>query len=175
MKNVSGSKLSEAHRKERGRLIDAYIDAHKITFGKRAIIYGEEDFVISMAAFLSEIGVKTVLAVSGGESGGLATAIHHYADNSDDMLIGAGWDFEQINEAALSLKPDIIIGNSKGYYISRKLNIPLVRVGFPIHDRIGAQRVMHLGYRGTQQLFDRIVNAILEHRQDNSPVGYKYM
>ena len=40
--------------------------------------------------------------------------------------------------------------------------MPLVRVGFPIHDRIGGQRILHVGYRGTQQLFDRIVNALIE-------------
>jgi nitrogenase molybdenum-iron protein NifN len=50
-----------------------------------------------------------------------------------------------------------------------------VRVGFPIHDRIGGQRILHLGYRGAQQLFDRITNAILTHQQETSSVGYSYM
>jgi nitrogenase molybdenum-iron protein NifN len=34
---------------------------------------------------------------------------------------------------------------------------------------------MHVGYKGTQQLFDKIVNAIVEQKQNISPVGYKYM
>ena len=53
--------------------------------------------------------------------------------------------------------------------------MPLVRVGFPIHDRIDGPRLLHLGYRGAQQLFDRIVNALIEAAQDASPVGYSYM
>ena len=72
-------------------------------------------------------------------------------------------------------RPDIVIGNSKGYYLARNLGVPLVRVGFPIHDRVGGQRILHVGYRGTQQLFDRIVNALIEAKQEDSPVGYSYI
>jgi len=41
--------------------------------------------------------------------------------------------------------------------------------------RFGGQRLLHLGYRGTQQLLDRITNTLLEHRQETSDVGYAYM
>lgn len=78
-------------------------------------------------------------------------------------------------EMADDLKPDIMIGNSKGYYIARRLKIPLVRIGLPVHDRFGGQRIQHLCYKGTQQLFDRITNALLEYKQENSSTGYKYM
>jgi nitrogenase molybdenum-iron protein NifN len=72
-------------------------------------------------------------------------------------------------------RPDIVIGSSKGYYLSRRLGVPLVRVGFPIHDRVGGQRILHVGYRGTQQLFDRIANALIEVKQEASTVGYSYI
>jgi len=32
-----------------------------------------------------------------------------------------------------------------------------------------------VGYRGTQSLLDRIVNALIEGNQNDSPVGYAYM
>ncbi len=48
-------------------------------------------------------------------------------------------------------------------------------MGFPIHDRIGGQRILHLGYEGAQQLFDLIVNELIRVKQDESPVGYSYM
>jgi nitrogenase molybdenum-iron protein NifN len=50
-----------------------------------------------------------------------------------------------------------------------------VRVGFPIHDRIGGPRLLHLGYEGAQALFDRIANTLIERRQGASAVGYTYM
>ncbi len=84
-------------------------------------------------------------------------------------------DFQQIEELARELSPDLLIGHSKGYTLARKLGIPLIRVGFPIHDRFGAQRILHVGYRGTQSLLDRIVNALIEGNQNDSPVGYAYM
>ena len=55
------------------------------------------------------------------------------------------------------------------------MNIPLIRVGFPVHDRVDGPRLLHVGYRGAQQLFDRIVNELIGAAQDESPVGYSYM
>jgi nitrogenase molybdenum-iron protein NifN len=48
-------------------------------------------------------------------------------------------------------------------------------VGFPIHDRFGGQRMLHLGYKGALEIFDRIVNAMLEKKQADSDVGYGYL
>jgi nitrogenase molybdenum-iron protein NifN len=56
-------------------------------------------------------------------------------------------DFEDMLEICRNIGVDIIIGNSKGYYLSKNLNIPLVRAGFPIHDRIGGQRIPSCGIR----------------------------
>ena len=85
-------------------------------------------------------------------------------------------DFYDIEETAEKMsKPDVLLGSSKGYKLSRKWNIPLVRLGFPIHDRFGAQRICQLGYKGTQDLFDMIVNAVIQATQDRSPIGYTYI
>ena len=65
-----------------------------------------------------------------------------------------------------------MIGSSKGYPMARKLGKPLVRVGFPIHDRIGANRILHLGYRGANDLLDRITNTRIAAIQDGDPNGY---
>ena len=173
---VSGMPTPEHYQRERGRLIDAYVDGHKYLFGKRAIVYGEEDLVIGLVSFLEEIGIETIVVASGGESGMLQDEINRITNGKrKDMLVLKGMDFESINDMVDDLKPDLLIGNSKGYYITRRLGIPLVRVGFPIHDRFGGQRVQHLCYKGTQQLFDRITNALIEHKQEHSPVGYKYI
>lgn len=162
---------------ERGRLVDSMVDGHKYLFGKRAVIYGEEDLVVGLAACLSEIGVKPVLCASGGKSGHLAEAVKEVCRGMvDEMpIVHDGTDFFEIGELAESLEPDLIIGNSKGYPLARKLDIPLIRLGFPIHDRMGGQRILHLGYRGAQRLFDEVVNTIIDRKQSQSPVGYSYM
>jgi len=149
LKELSGKAIPEKHRKERGRLVDAYVDAHKYVFGKKALLYGEEDFVSALADWLTEIGIESL------------------------WIKGA--DFETLRERAEDFKPDFLLGNSKGYYIARERKIPLIRLGFPIHDRFGASRINQIGYRGTQQLFDMVVNALIEFKQENSPIGYKYL
>lgn len=176
LEELSGKPTSEKYKRERGRLIDSYVDGHKYLFGKRAIVYGEEDLVIGLVSFLEEIGIETVLVATGAESGELNNTIERITKGQrPNMKVISGMDFETINEMTDELKPDIMIGNSKGYYIARRLKIPLVRVGFPIHDRFGAQRLQHICYNGTQQLLDRITNALIEYKQENSPIGYKYI
>lgn len=176
MEQITGRPTPNKHTKERGRLIDAYVDGHKYVFGKRAVVYGEEDLVVGLTAFLAEIGAQPVLCGSGGESGRFAESIAAAAPNlRGNIVVRAGVDFLSMEEVARELKPDFLIGSSKGQHMARHLNVPLVRVGFPIHDRIGGQRILHLGYRGAQQLFDLIVNTLLDRTQRDSPIGYSYM
>jgi nitrogenase molybdenum-iron protein NifN len=176
LETTTGHPVPKKHRQERGRLVDAYVDGHKYVFGKRALVYGDEDLVIGLAAFLAEIGIVPALCGSGGESGKLAEAISQAAAGAVGPVVAReGTDFMSLAEEAAELKPDLLIGSSKGYRLARQLGVPLVRAGFPIHDRIGGARLLHLGYRGAQQLFDRVVNALLENKQEASPVGYSYM
>lgn len=180
LEELSGIKTPEKHLMDRGRLVDSYVDGHKYLFGKKALVYGEEDFVAGLLSLMEEIGIETVLCASGCESRSFKKVIKEILENSEnpkncEIEIRNGMDFDEIDKLAPELDPDIFIGHSKGYYIARKLNKPIVRCGFPIHDRIGSQRVLHLGYRGAQQLFDNVCNALMQAKQDNSPIGYKYI
>ncbi|MDR1962859.1 MAG: hypothetical protein LBQ50_03675 [Planctomycetaceae bacterium] len=152
LNHITKQKTPAVWEKHRGRLIDAYFDGHKYCSGKRAILYGDADFVVAMKCFLEEIGVVPVLAADGAEM-----------------------DFATILETSSEFKPDFVIGNSKGVYLSRQLGIPLVRCGFPIHDRIGGHRILHLGYRGTLNLFERICNTLMETKQNAAPSGWTYI
>lgn len=174
---LAGREIPLELRKARGRLIDALVDGHKYLAGKSAVLYGEEDLVVGLAGFLAEIGVRPLLCASGGQSGRFQAAIGEVLADlpGEPPEVCEGMDFYEIAERAEALKPDLIVGHSKGYSLARKLGIPLIRVGFPIHDRLGGQRILHLGYEGAQQLFDLIVNELIRAKQDASPVGYSYM
>jgi nitrogenase molybdenum-iron protein NifN len=176
LSSLSGKPVPVKHTGERLRLVDSYFDAHKAVFGARAVVYGEEDLAIGLCALLSETGIQPVLCASGGESGHLEEALLQAAPAcAGKTRVMEGVDFAEISEEAEGLSVDLFVGNSKGYTIARKLKAPLVRVGFPIHDRYGAQRQLHLGYRGAQGLFDQITNALIQSRQDASDIGYLYM
>lgn len=174
---ASGCQIPKKYMECRGRLIDAMVDGHKYIFGKRAVVYGEEDLVVGIAAFLAEIGVQPVLCASGGKSGKFAQATAEALKDTNCEMpeVHEDVDFYDIEEKVQEIGADLLVGHSKGYTFSRKHNIPLIRIGFPIHDRVGGQRLLHLGYHGAQQLFDTITNTVIAHKQDSSDVGYSYM
>jgi nitrogenase molybdenum-iron protein NifN len=177
LENLSGISTPDRYVSQRERLIDSYVDGHKYVSGIRAVVYGEEDLVVGMVSLLREIGIIPVLCASGGKSGlmekTIKTIVPEY--QSLGMNIRENVDFMDIEEQAGDLSPDILIGNSKGYTLSRHIGKPLVRIGFPVHDRVGGSRIRHLGYEGAQELFDRIVNTLIENGQENSEIGYTYI
>jgi nitrogenase molybdenum-iron protein NifN len=173
---LSGRPVPEKYKSQRGRLLDSYVDGHKYVFEKRAVVYGEEDLVIGMTAFLCEIGVTPVLCASGGHSRHFAESLHSAVPElPQETLIKEQCDFAEMADAAPVLNPDFLLGSSKGYALARTLDVPLIRVGFPVHDRMGGHRILHLGYQGAQELYDRLVNVLLERKQNQSTVGYSYL
>jgi nitrogenase molybdenum-iron protein NifN len=176
MAAATGREMPRRVALDRGRLVDSYVDAHKYLAGKKAVVYGEEDLVAGVAVFLAETGIVPVLCATGGRTKHLAEAIFAAAPELRGRAeVREGSDFGDIETRVAELKPDLLIGSSKGYKLARSLNVPLVRCGFPVHDRLGAQRIRLLGYAGTQELFDRIVNAVLEAKQEDSEIGYSYL
>jgi nitrogenase molybdenum-iron protein NifN len=177
LKDITGRETPRDLALERGRYIDSLVDGHKYVSGMRAVVYGEEDLVIGLTSFLAEIGVKPVLVATGARNRGVA---EHIAAACGEVLrempiVREGVDFFDIVEEAKTLAPDILVGHSKGQRAAREWNIPLLRCGFPIHDRFGGQRQLSLGYRGAQELFDRLVNIVLEKKQTDSDIGYGYL
>lgn len=177
LEEISRKPVPELHTMERGRLLDAMVDGHKYLSGKRAVVFGEQDLVIGLASFLAEIGLQPVLCASGGRTAGFKQKIGEVTDGlvREPVNVESGVDFYRIAELSRELEPDLLVGNSKGYRLARELGVPLVRVGFPIHDRFGGQRLLHLGYQGAQELFDRLVNALISKKQNDSSVGYGYI
>lgn len=177
LSDLSGRTMPEKYRNARGRLVDSMVDGHKYIFGKRAVVYGEEDLVVGITSLLAEIGIHPVLCASGGKSGHMLDSITQALQGLDCEipLVREDVDFFDIEHLAKELNVDLVIGHSKGYAFARKENLPLIRVGFPIHDRVGGQRILHLGYQGAQALFDLITNTVIDKKQTDSPIGYSYM
>jgi len=177
LETISGIETPRKYVRARGRLIDAMVDGHKYIAGKKAVVYGEEDLVVGLSSFLAEIGIKPVLCVSGGKSGMFEQAVQEAVAEFEDIdpVVREGVDFYDIEHLAREIGVDMLVGHSKGFAFARKEDLPLIRVGFPVHDRIGGQRILHLGYHGAQNLYDLITNTIIEKKQNDSDVGYSYM
>ena len=131
----------------------------------KAAVYGDPDFVFSLTTFMLELGMNPVLIATGSKSKDFEAKIRQIVEKINPELepvVLNGIDFDTLNDAVSQCNPEILIGNSNGRYIAKARDIPLVRVGLPIHDRVGAQRILTVGYRGAMELLDRITNAIME-------------
>ena len=168
---------AESWEEERGRLIDAYVDAHKIFAGRKAAIFAEADLAVGLCALLDEIGIEPILVATGSPcadfSNCISEVLSHYQVENIKVLTDV--DHTRIEKEVEQLKPDILLGSSKGYAMSRRLKIPLLRLGFPIHDRFGGQRLQHFGYKGALSILDQLTNTLLDQFQSDSDVGYTYL
>jgi nitrogenase molybdenum-iron protein NifN len=123
LSKITGRPMPEKYAAEKGRLVDAYADGHKYVFEARAVLFGEEDLVVGLASFLSEIGVLPVICASGGKSGRLKRTLAQVIDDFDhkEIQVLEGVDFVEIGDAAKKVSPDFLMGNSKGYKIAREM------------------------------------------------------
>ncbi len=64
---------------------------------------------------------------------------------------------------------DLLIGNTYGKYISRDDDIPFIRHGFPIYDRVGHSYFPTVGYAGAMRLLEKILDAILSRKDRECP------
>ncbi len=177
LEELSGRPTPGWVRAQRGRLVDAYVDAHKYLAGVRAAVVADEDLAVGLSGFLAEIGVHVAYVATGDRSGSLEGAVDAATAGllREPPAVREEVDYYTVAEETRDLGLGLVVGTSKAYPLARDWGIPLVRVGFPIHDRFGAARQRVLGYAGTQDLFDRVVNALLAQQQEASAVGYGYL
>jgi len=168
--------IPEQISEERGRLIDVITDMHQYLYGKRVAVYGDPDNIIPLIEFLVDMDMKPVYIVSG-------TPGKHFESRMAEILS------ERVPEAKYKNGPqadmflmhqwikeepvDLLIGNTYGKYIARDENIPFVRMGFPIIDRIGHSYFPTIGYQGGLRIVEKILSALMD-KQDAACLEEKF-
>jgi nitrogenase molybdenum-iron protein NifN len=69
-------------------------------------------------------------------------------------------DLEDLERGAADC--DLLVTHSHGRQAAERLNKPLLRIGFPVFDRIGNAHRCQVGYRGTMALIYEISNLMIE-------------
>ncbi|UNC92662.1 nitrogenase component 1 [Candidatus Contubernalis alkaliaceticus] len=168
VKRITGKEIPRSLGEERGRLLDAMIDSHKYNFQGRSILFGDPELVLAAVGVCLENGVFPVVVASGSKNTRLQQLLQpRFNQLNREACFLTGADFVSIREKAVEYKANIAIGSSEGKYLTEKEGIPLVRFGFPIHDRVGGQRLLSVGYNGTAMFLDRITNTLLENKLNN--------
>lgn len=162
LQDLTQNPVPEVLKKERGRLQDAMIDSHKYNSEGKVAVYGEPETVYAVSRVLLENGVTPLVLATGSNSTGLQDLLVNLTgDNAADPLILIDTDFSHIRSHCAAKGVNLAIGNSDGRFLTESEGIPLVRLGFPIHDRVGGQRIQTVGYTGTVMLLDQITNTLL--------------
>lgn len=172
LKQLTGNAAPESLERERGRLLDCMIDSHKYNFQGRSVIYGDPENVYAIFKTCIENGIYPVVVATGNKSRKMAELLNKELNSNNyrgKVHFLNETDFSQIREKSIRMNANIAIGHSDGKYLTEREGIPLVRHGFPIHDRVGGQRLLSVGYAGTTMFLDRITNTLLENKYN----GYR--
>ncbi len=163
LQRLSGRQLPETLALERGWLLDGMADSHKYNADGRPVIYGEPELVYACTSLCMENGATPAVIASGTHTSRLGEVLRPLlADADEEPVLLEEADFASIGEAAREKGGNIAIGHSGGRSLTERQMIPIVRVGFPIHDRVGGQRILSAGYAGTLAFLERFTNTLLE-------------
>lgn len=155
--------VPELYRRQRSQLQDAMLDAHFYFSGKRVSLALEPDLLYQTAWWLTEMGATIHAAVTTTEGFEPKTKSASLELPVEEVIVG---DLEDLE--LLSADADLLITNSHGARVAERMGKPLVRLGYPFFDRLGAAQQCTVGYRGSMQLLFEIGNIFLEKEEKNT-------
>jgi nitrogenase molybdenum-iron protein beta chain len=166
VKELTGKAIPGSLVRERGIALDALTDlTHMFLADKRVAIYGNPDLVIGLAQFCLDLEMRPVLLLLGDDNPNYPKdprilELQAHVDFDMEIVMNADlWELEnRIKNKGLEL--DLILGHSKGRFISIDYNIPMLRVGFPVYDRSGPYRHPVVGYAGAVWLAESMANTL---------------
>lgn len=162
---IAGQPVPASVRRCRSQLVDAMLDGQFHFAGRRIAVAGDPDLLQALVPFLAGMGAQVVTAV--------ASTAHSPRLSQlpvSRVLVGDLDDFEQ---AAAAAGAELLLTHAHGRQAAERLGLPLLRVGFPVFDRIGVQHRCLLGYRGTRELIYEIANTFIATRRPPRPEDFR--
>jgi len=155
---VSGRPVPAKYRRQRSQLLDAMLDGHFYTGGVKVAIGAEPDLLLAVGSLLHEMGAELKVCISTTQSPA------HALLPAETVVIGDLEDMERV-----SADCDLLITHSHGRQMAEHLGKPLLRIGFPVFDRVGNSHRRYVGYRGTMNLIFEIANLMIEQIGHHHP------
>ena len=165
---AAGVNVPASITEERGRVVDVIIDMHQYLHNKKVALFGDPDQLVSLVEFLVDLDMKPVHIVSGTPGKKFEARIRKILKNTvpdANVKNGANADTYLLHQWIKNEPVDLLIGNTYGKYIARDEDVPFIRIGFPILDRIGHSYFPIVGYSGAMRLLDKILGVLMD-RQD---------
>jgi nitrogenase molybdenum-iron protein beta chain len=172
LRTLAGVTVPDAVTDERGRLLDMIADMHQYVHGRRVALFGDPDQLVSLTEFLTLLDMKPVYIVTGTPTPQFENRIKTaLGGNVPEAKIKAGAqaDMYLMHQWIKQETVDLLIGNTYGKYIARDENIPFVRHGFPILDRVGHSYFPTVGYDGAMRLLEKILGVLMDRQDRDAP------
>ncbi len=161
---LTGGEVPYELELERGQLVDLMVDVHNHYHGKKVALFGDPDIIVPMTELVLSLGMIPVHVLTGTPGKSFDTAVKKVMDahGVEAKTIKSKGDLMELHQLIKNTPVDMIIGNTYGKYIARAEGIPLVRVGFPILDRVGHSFFPLVGYMGMIRMIEKISTAFLD-------------
>ena len=168
--NYAGVDVPASIDYERGRLLDVMSDMHQYFHGKRVAVAGDPDNVIALIQFLVELDMKPVYVITGSPGNHFEARVQELLkDHVPDAMIKQNADLFELHQWIKNVPVDLLLGNTYCNYIARAENIPFVRFGFPVMDRMSHRLFPTVGYNRALRLLDKIIDAMLDKKDRECP------
>jgi len=176
MSEVANVSVPDEITDERGRLVDVMADMEQYLYGKRVALFGDPDQLLPLTEFLLDLNMKPVHIVSGTPGQRFEKQMRQLLDARSpetNFRNGLQADMFLLHQWMKNEPVDLLIGNTYGKYMARDEDVPFIRFGFPILDRIGHSYFPNVGYSGALRLVEKLLSAIMD-RQDRDALEEKF-
>jgi nitrogenase molybdenum-iron protein beta chain len=174
LRKLAGVPVPESVTAERGRVVDMMADMHQYFWKKKVALVGDPDQLVALTEFLVDLDMQPIHIVTGTPGKKFVNRIQEvtatlgrpiHVKEAGDMLTFHQW---------IKNEPvDLVIGNTYVKYIARDEDIPFLRHGFPILDRVGHGQFPTVGYQGALRLMEQILGLLMD-RQDRDAAPEKF-
>lgn len=170
LRRAAGVNVPDTLTYERGQMVDIISDMHQYFYGKRVGIVGDPDQVLAITRFLVSLDMYPVYLVTGTPAGKKFEAAlrEATADVPHEVKVKVPGDMFLFHQWIQNEPVDLLFGNTYLKYIAKDEDIPFIRHGFPILDRVGHSYFPTVGYRGGMLMLEKILNAILDRKDRDS-------
>lgn len=172
LQEMTGKSIPAEIEAERGRAVDAAIDAHQYIHGKRFALYGDPDLLLGVVGFLLEMGGIPVHILCSNGSEPFRKEMEALLASSPFGTEGKVYnhkDLWHMRSLLLTDPVDMLIGDTHGKQIAKDANVPLARIGYFMTDRVHMHRQPIIGYQGALNLVTMIANIFIDEYDRNCP------